>query len=77
MVCNSLGAYTQTRVLTSRTISRNQACGLNQYSLIEQSLVLFLTAILEGIVSPGLSGFFELDPVKSDLFDQDNNIYVD
>ena len=51
--------------------------GLNQYSLIEQSLVLFLTAILKGIISPGLSRFFEVDPEKSDLFDQDNNYYVD
>ena len=49
----------------------------DQYSLIEQSLVLFVTAILESILNPGQSGFFKVDPAthmtwrKSDPFDPD------
>ena len=35
---------------------------INQYSLIEQSLVIFVTVILESIINLGQSGFFELDP---------------
>ena len=52
----------------------------NWYSLIEQSTLLFVTAILESITNPGQSKLFELDPViwmtrkKSDLSDPDMQI---